>query len=710
MQGPLTTKQQVQVLARIWGRDREGFVFLPWIPGWCKDKEERKKNYHEGAAFEWPQDEAKILAHLDNHPKDDVYFAPCLFLDKRRIEQFAEPERALWADLDEADPREVDQTYRPTIAWETSPGRFQAIWLLNTLRVGASWADKENHRLTVYLGADPSGWDTTQLLRVPGRANWKPEYPTKGSENATEGLLWDSGPRYTPDDFQDLPAVSGGAEDLITDDTLGVGRVDRHEVWAKVRLKVSRTVREYMSITSLDAAEGADRSEVLWQIERDLADAGCTMAEIVAVVRKTVWNKYAGRQDEIKRLSMEAAKAIKIGGKHEKPKKDTGLTEADDSPLEEPEPETPKPGIQWLTDVMAHRISRPRWLIRNVWSRGGCGFIAGDPKSYKSWVALDMVTSIATGTPFLNDAQFAVVGGAQPALYVQEEDGEIIVRDRLEQVVEGKSAGQHWHGTMQLENGELMWSPPTHPILMGFYVRSGFTASDPGWQAWLLEIIGDLKAVMTTIDTLGTTAGGIDTDRAPELMSKILRPMRTIADQTGCAMAVVHHNRKGTASEARGGSRMLGSVALHAWVDDALYVHGREKMAGGRSKIRVERESKSGIDQRWIVEIPQMGITNMSGGRVVWAPETGIWSDEDPETGDKPSTPGGVKRRPGQAMAGSKIAFQIKAMGGMGDRKVPQDNLLEATGIKMSELKKQLVAALENGLISGSESEGWCVV
>jgi hypothetical protein len=30
---------------------------------------------------------------------------------------------------------------------------------------------------------------------------------------------------------------------------------------------------------------GADRSNVLWQMERDFADAGCTVPEIVALVR-----------------------------------------------------------------------------------------------------------------------------------------------------------------------------------------------------------------------------------------------------------------------------------------------------------------------------------------------------------------------------------------------------------------------------------------
>src|SRR5687768_861831 len=97
-----------------------------------------------------------------------------------------------------------------------------------------------------------------------------------------------------------------------------------------------------------------------------------------------------------------------------------------------------KPDLRWLSDVMTVRVRRPQWLIRNVWSRGGCGFIAGEPKSFKSWFGMDFLISAATGHPFLGDPQFAVIGGPQPMLYLQEEDGEVIVRDRLENVVSGK--------------------------------------------------------------------------------------------------------------------------------------------------------------------------------------------------------------------------------------------------------------------------------
>lgn len=694
MEGPLTPEQQVKVLAKIWGRDREGFVFLPWISGKARTKQERRKNYHEGQPFAWPADEGKILSHLRNHDKDDVYFAPCLFGDNRRVEQYAEPERALWADLDPVDPEAIDQDYRPTIAWETSPGRYQGVWLLSHPRVGASWAGNENHRLTAYLEADPSGWDTTQLLRVPGRMNHKPDY---GSQAVAGRLLWDNGPRYTPDDFDDLPAVSQGVEEadteLLTDVLAGV---DRHEVWGRIRLKVNPKIREYMAARN---DGGADRSSVLWQIERELADHGCSLAEIVAVVKDTIWNKYAGRNDELKRLQAEAAKALKV--RAEESADGDGALEIVGAD---------KPELRWLTDVLSTRLPRPKWLIRDVWSRGGCGFISGDPKSYKSWFGLDMAVSIATGTPFLGE--YPVMGGPQPVGYFQEEDGEIIVRARLEQVLEGKAPDAHWEGQMIVEDGEVWWEPPSMQIPMAFYVRSGFTASDPGWQSWMSDLIQEAGLVLSVIDTLGTTAGEVDTDRAPDLMHKILRPLKYIAEDTGCAMAVIHHNKKGGDANQRGGSRMLGSVALHAWVDDALYVHSREKMAGG-SRVRVERESKSSVDARWTVEIPHMTTHDRSGNRTVWEPVTGMWAetaDPDAPEAKSSSTPNRrvVRDRNGRP-AGWEITRKVRLMN-YGTRPVPTDRLVAAHGLREADALKQLEKAVANGLLTGDKDSGWLVV
>lgn len=706
MQGVLTVDQQLTVLTRIWGADREGYVFLPWIPGGAADKDARRAGYHEGPAFNWPTDKPKIRKWLADHDRDDVYFTPCMFLDERRVEQEATTESTLWADMDAADPRKVDGEYRPTIAWESSPGRYQAVWVLaGKLREGTSWHGKENHRLTVYLGADPSGWDTTQLLRVPGRPNFKPEYRKDNGGAPVPGkLLWDNGPRYTIGDFDDLPTVPElEVEDTSMVDEQTVAGIDRHDVWGRVRLKVSKRIREYMAVRSIAQAEDIakdqpdKRSGVQWQIMRELADAGCTVPEIVAVIRPSVWNSYRGRRDELQRLKVGAAKAIGEGKSKSKEDDADALEEIDGD----------KPELRWLSDVMLVPMPRPRWLIRNVWSKGGCGFIAGDPKSYKSWMGLDLAVSVATGTPFLGDPQFSVPDGPQPVIYLQEEDSEIVVRHRLEQVVEGKAPYRHWHGYMTREGDAWMWNPPELGIPMGFFVRVGFTASDPGWQVWLAEIVEQANAALVIVDTLGTTAGDVDTDRAAELMAKILRPLKEISGQTGAACAVVHHNRKGTQQDQRGGQRMLGSVALHAWVDDAMYVHSREQLKGGAVKVHVERESKAATESRWVVEVPRMGWRS-DGGRTVWEPATAAWDRAETVTGDTdaptPRTSNGG--RPKQ-QAGSVILTRIKVAGGNPTRPVSLDKLVEITAQGRPAIRRQLEHAVQNGLIAGDEVTGW---
>lgn len=595
---------KLKVLSRIWGNDRDGYVFLPYISGDSRDTKARRANYHEGRAFEWPKERAAILKHIAAHEHDDLYFTPATFTSRRRVEQYVDEERTLWADLDEADPRQIDD-FPPTIAWESSPNRFQGIWILDQPRTGASWASKENHRLTVHLGADPSGWDSTQLLRVPGHTNHKPEYRKKLGTSPKGKLLWSNGPRYVWSDFEDLPEVGVTVtdSDLLDEDLLQ--NLDRHEIWGRVRLRVSHRVREFMALR--ETPEGVDRSETLWEIERELADAGCSLAEIVLLIRTSVWNKYSGRADELQRLRVEASKAIAMRD--------------DTSPIEQIEDEKPE-GIQWLSDVTSKPLPRPRWLIHDIWTKGGCGFISGAPKSYKSWMALDLAISVSTGTPFLGVDDYHTTEA--PVLYLQEEDDLLLVMNRTATILESKAPERHWEGQLSVTQQtpgdtpasdlSVIWTPPTAPVPLGMHVQTGFIASDPGWQAWLSDAVKDHGFQLVVIDTLGTTAGDIDTDRAGELMNKMLKPLKTIAHTEGCAIAVVHHNKKDNHNN-RAGQSMLGSVALHAWVDCAIYARSREK-----ETVKIEREAKLAQDLQLEVRIPRMYANLQSGERALWDP------------------------------------------------------------------------------------------
>lgn len=741
---PLTPSEQLKVLSRVWRNDRDGYVFLPWINGDSATKAQRRKNYHEGRAFEWPRERAAILAHLQAHQSDDLYFCPNLFNGKRRQEELVYAEMALYADLDAVDPRKLHVDRRPTIAWESSPGRFQGVWLLSGMREGATWAGRENQRLTYELGADLSGWDATQLLRVPGKPNYKHDYRKLNGGNPVPGvLLWDNGPRYSWDDFDDLPEVGvvGGDEFDLMDEEFLAG-IDRHKVWSRVRMRCSPAVRRYMAARRADEVDGADRSDVLWQIERDLADAGCTLAEIVAVVRASAWNKFKDRNDELRRLKTEAAKAIAEG-------RDAG------SALEVVD--SPKPRTRTtIAQFFAEEIARPKWLVKDIWPEGSCGFIAGQPKTYKSWIALDLAVSLATGTPFLCDPRYPVVGRPRKVLYLQQEDSKSLVKDRLTTVIDGKSPPHHPLGYLRPGTGRersTVWWVAPRPMSLFNEVRTGFVASDESWQNWLDEYVGEEGIEMVIIDTLFTSAGSLDLDRAQEVMTRMLRPLSAISDKHGCAVAIVHHNKKSSGGggggksdddaasslSSRAGQDLLGSNAMHAWVETALYVRARrpvERLPGVTVEVRreggqveflgvpgvellVERESKLAEEIRLRVGIPKMARGD--GEAVVaasetWAPQVaegwGRETEGDGETrghkkaGKTEEGSGGtrdrLRRRPGEM-----IVDQVAEMGVTDKRGKTAAEIAHVKDVSVRAVQKQLLVAEKEGWLRRDEEGRW---
>lgn len=616
----MTIEQQLMLVSKAWGK-QSGYAFFPRISGNARNKEERIQSYREGPAFLWPRDRSKIINYLEEHTEDDVYWCPSLFEKKRRKLEFAMDEHALWADLDETDPRSIDD-YQPTIAWETSPGRYQCLWLIGggfDIQ-GASWQGGENQKMTYYVGADVGGWDTTQLMRFPEWPNHKPEYRDKktGEVTVMGKLLWRNGRSYRPDDFEDLPEVprAGEFEDILEDQ---IDAVDRDEVWGKVRLKVSKRTRDLMRARE---AVG-ERSDTLWSIERDLADAGLTAPEIVAVVQKSAWNKYVGRADELKRLTIEAGKAI--AERPEKVKK--GLDQEREG--------KPKPQDFF---ALVDSAKNPRWLIRKVWTEGACGFIAGQPKSWKSWIAMDMALSVATKSPFLG--RFEVLQ-PRPVLYIQEEDSLPTLKARKNKVWPGKQIG----GLVSID-GQATWLPPeqTPNPMMKAIVRAGFQISDEGWSAWLDEVLeegygtdedGEKERYgLIVLDPLMMMLGDVEENRAADMTQRIFRPLKQLSEKYHVAICIVHHMRKGIESgqPVKGGQLMLGSVANHAWAEDALYVRH------SKGSLTVEYESKSAPEAKFNI----VNLRNRAWEPIVPKVET---IEEDDFGG-----------RPGKAQANGKSA------------------------------------------------------
>jgi len=128
--------------------------------------------------FSWPAeaDAAGECALAESHRGRESYFCAHLLTEKRRIKENAAHLRALYVDGDGAYPGEG--LPRPTAIIESSPGRLQMWWRLGS-EVPPETGEDLNRRLAYAMGADKSGWDLTQLMRVPATRNHKyPERPT----------------------------------------------------------------------------------------------------------------------------------------------------------------------------------------------------------------------------------------------------------------------------------------------------------------------------------------------------------------------------------------------------------------------------------------------------------------------------------------------------------------------------------------------------
>lgn len=232
--------------------------------------------------FKWPSQRKQILEYIDIQKAGrHVWYCPHLLSKPQRRKEYAIDCASVWADLDEADPELIEPT--PPILTRTSPGRFQAIWPLES-PVPARVAEDFNRRLAYKykdLGVDLSGWDLTQLLRVPLTTNYK--YPGYPLVEIVRG-----NPVKVPlEIFSAIPTVNGIAlehETQIPEDV-----PDPDDVVAKNRGKIPP---EFYVARDKEPGLDDDWSRKLWRFLIMCFEAGLTAVEVFSVAQDAACNKY----------------------------------------------------------------------------------------------------------------------------------------------------------------------------------------------------------------------------------------------------------------------------------------------------------------------------------------------------------------------------------------------------------------------------------
>lgn len=575
----------VDFLSKVWGRVCEpgDYVFLSIKKPKWQDFYFKYDSTLKGRVRDW------LRQH--NPEGMDVYFCPLPFSKPERLAMYVKPVNILWSDVDDGDPTKL----RPTVLWESSPGRHHALWYIKE-KLHAEDAAALNRSLTYHLGADKGGWDLSQVLRIPGTYNHK-----YNSRPQVKLIHWDNKElnhrvvaRKVRHSLKKAPA-----EDEFTGDA---GEV----------LKQYRLSSRVLDLLHGEAEEGR-RSDVLWYLENKLSEAGMSPHEIITVIRESDWNKYRGRSDEEHRLKTDLNKVVE--NQLEKNPKKKKIKEL--APMEGLRIET-------FSEVMSNLQSTPGWQVKGFWMRRSHGIVAGEPKSFKSTLVMDMALSIASGTPFLGKYPVHEQG---TVLYIQNENAHWIMKDRFEKMLANKGLV----GKINRSKDKIQVDfPPPVPFYM--INQQSFMLSNEEHQEYLEETIKKMKPELVVLDPLYLMFDG-DIASAMDLFP-ILQWLLYLKNTYKCGICVIHHYNKNGDSK-RGGQRMLGSTTLHGWIESAWYLSSLPSDEGEDAEVTMEREFRgAGLHQKLDVRIHmgEMGVPDYNVEVVDHIPESTPGKRANPET------------------------------------------------------------------------------
>jgi hypothetical protein len=468
--------------------------------------------------FRWPEEADQAAewvnqcAHLLNREK--------------RIKANALSPITLYADGDGA--RIPGWMPQPTIIIESSPGRHWYLYRL-TQPMSNDKFEALNETLTYAIGADKSGWDLSQVMRVPGTKNYKyEETPVVRVERLQDE-------DYDPQELEDALSPENlkkvlteeHYEEMFGGSSKGTAegaeeRTDEDEeppvLLNDYGMKVWRG-EEYKK----DENGDVDRSRSLLLIGRVLYDAGATEITIVEALKERDisldWNKYSNRSDD--KEYDEIYRELERKGRNNRDTRDSGDQEDEyyesGSVLGERVPlgELSKKGIdpyEMLVEDMLVKGFR-----HQIYSRGGSG---------KTFTALY--------------AAKEVIQRGEVVIYLDLENGQRIMVERLIKVfkVDPDKVDEYFH----------------------YYPAPDLIISKAASEAFLKEI-EKLESALLIFDASidFTTYAGLNDNLPTDVATWFIHYVRPLHKQ-GITVLILDHTNRTDASDARGAGQKRNAV------------------------------------------------------------------------------------------------------------------------------------------------------
>lgn len=195
------------------------------------------------------------------------------------------------------------------------------------------------------------------------------------------------------------------------------------------------------------------------------------------------------------------------------------------------------------------------WLVRGLLTQRALFVVGGEPKTTKTWAAIELGMAIATGTKAFGE--FATAVEPAPVALFLAEDSEQATRNRLRALAASRSMRLQ-DAARRIYHRNLAPLDITREDDLARLVAGVRELPEPP-AALILDPLRDLH----TADENDSTA-----------MSRVMHALRALRSVLGCAVVFVHHAAKASESSKsrRPGQRMRGSSVVHGAVDGGLYL------------------------------------------------------------------------------------------------------------------------------------------
>lgn len=274
------------------GEEAEGYV--------CIARRERGSKVFIEEFFHWPDQAAQINDYVERFiHASDIWFCPQLLSRKKRTKDAVILCPSAWADLDSCPPEKL--LVAPNILVESSPNRYQCLWRFE--QAIAPLDAEDISRRVAYAhaedGCDKSGWDLTQLLRVPYTYNQK--YAGDGEPPVVTIIKTRKDPCHMAD-FEPYPQLA--EYKAFVEAEMPKELEDSSDIMMRHRSHLHP-----MAFILFSQEPKSDWSKALWSLELLCFESGLSLDETFAIIQDAACNKYERDNRGIESLWKEVVRA-----------------------------------------------------------------------------------------------------------------------------------------------------------------------------------------------------------------------------------------------------------------------------------------------------------------------------------------------------------------------------------------------------------------